>query len=112
MLFSNCTILKTTAQEKGKQIVFGPCVYPKQRDAKFYNSTFVTFIDLQKAFDTVDRELLYHCLLNNGIDGKLYYSIKSLYANVQSRVRLNNINTICFQCNVGVRQEHNFLAIN
>ena len=71
------------------------------------NSTFVTFIDLQKAFDTVDRELLYYCLLNNGIDGKFYYSIKTLYTNTQSRVRLDNINTNWFQCNVGVRQGDN-----
>lgn len=34
--------------------------------------TFVAFIDLQKAFDTVDRDLLKFSLLNNGIDGDFY----------------------------------------
>ena len=31
---------------------------------------FVTFIDLQRAFDNVDRELLYYCLPNNFLYGK------------------------------------------
>ena len=35
------------------------------------------------------------------------YNIKTLYTNTQSRVRLDNINTNWFQCNVGVRQGDN-----
>ena len=84
--------------------MFGPCVYPKQRDTK--SQLYVCHI-YKSTFDTVDRELLYYCLLNNGIDGKFYYNIKTLYTNTQSRVRLDNINTNWFQCNVGVRQGDN-----
>lgn len=71
------------------------------------NSTFVTFIDLQKAFDTVDRELLQYCLLTHGIDGNFYHSIKSLYSNTESCVRLNDKYTDWFRCSVGVRQGDN-----
>lgn len=71
------------------------------------NSTFVTFIDLQKAFDTVDRELLPYCLLTHGIDGNFYHSIKSLYSNTESCVRLNDKYTDWFRCSVGVRQGDN-----
>jgi hypothetical protein len=69
-----------------------------------FNSTFVTFIDLQKAFDTVDRELLQYCLLKNGIDGNFYNYIKSLYSDTESCVQLNDVYTDWFQCNTGVRQ--------
>lgn len=33
------------------------------------NSTFVTFIDLQKAFDMVDRGLMEFCFLKKGVGG-------------------------------------------
>lgn len=71
------------------------------------NSTFVTFIDLQKAFDTVDRELLQYCLLTHGIDGNFYHTIISLYSNTESCVRLNDKYTDWFRCSVGVRQGDN-----
>ena len=43
---------------------------------------FASFIDLKKAlkFDFVDRDMLLYKLLLNNIDGKLYNSIKSIYA--------------------------------
>ena len=40
-------------------------------------SVFATFIDLKKAFDFVDRDLLLYKLLLLNIDGKIYNSIKS-----------------------------------
>ena len=44
-------------------------------------STFVAFIDLEKAFDWVDRSLLQYRLLDNNIDGKMYKLIKRMYTN-------------------------------
>lgn len=41
--------------------MFGSRVYSEQHIVKNRNSTFVTFIDLQKAFDMVDRELMEFC---------------------------------------------------
>ncbi|KAK3092919.1 hypothetical protein FSP39_008861 [Pinctada imbricata] len=71
------------------------------------NSTFVTFIDLRKAFDMVDRELMEFCLLKNGIDGQFYNAIKSLYTDTESCVRLGNRLTDWFSCRSGVKQGDN-----
>ena len=60
--------------------------------------TFVTFIDLQKAFDTVDRDLLKLSLLCNGIDGDFYNAIKSIYENTTSCVRIDDLLTEWLVC--------------
>ena len=69
--------------------------------------TFVAFIDLQKAFDTVDRNLLRFSLLSNGIDGDFYNAIKSIYGNTSSCVKINDLHTDWFQTTAGVRQGDN-----
>ena len=62
------------------------------------------FIDLKKAFDYVDRDLLMLRLLQNKVDGKFYYAIKSLYAHPQYCVQVNNLVTDWFVSNNGVKQ--------
>ena len=47
----------------------------------------VAFIDFQKAFDSIDRNLFWPTLLKNGIKGKLFRCIKSMYNNVKARIR-------------------------
>ncbi|VDI32657.1 Hypothetical predicted protein, partial [Mytilus galloprovincialis] len=69
--------------------------------------TFATFIDLKKAFDFVDRDMLLYKLLLNKIDGKIYNSIKSIYVNTTACIRLNDTLTDWFSCNSGVRQGDN-----
>ena len=64
--------------------------------------TFATFIDLKKAFDFVDRDMLLYKLLLNKIDGKIYNSIKSIYVNTTACIRLNDTLTDWFSCNSGV----------
>ena len=58
--------------------------------------TFVTFIDLQKTFDTVDCDLLKLSLLCNGIDGDFYNAITSVYENTTSCVRIDDLFTEWF----------------
>jgi hypothetical protein len=67
-------------------------------------STFSAFIDLQKAFDCVDRDFLLHKVLNMGIDGKVYFAIKSLYSTTESSVRINGYTSDWFKTLFGVRQ--------
>ena len=62
------------------------------------------FIDFAKAFDWVDRDLLFYCLLQNNIDGKIYKSIKALYTNTLACVRVNDRFSGWFLTNSGVRQ--------
>ncbi|VDI35540.1 Hypothetical predicted protein [Mytilus galloprovincialis] len=64
-------------------------------------SLFVAFIDLRKCFDFIDRDMMLYKLLKNNIDGKLYNSIKSIYQNSESCVRLNGKLTSWFDC-VGI----------
>ena len=72
------------------------------------NSTvFATFIDLKKAFDFIDRDMLLYKLLLNKIDGKIYESIKSIYANTTACVRINGKTSNWFSCKSGVKQGDN-----
>ena len=67
-------------------------------------SVFCAFIDLEKAFDWVDRDLLLYTLLNYNIDGKLYYAIKAMYTKTLSCIKINNFLTNWFEVNTGVKQ--------
>ena len=69
--------------------------------------TFAAFIDLQKAFDCVDRTLLLYKLMNYNIDGSCYRTIKTLYSNHLSCVKVNNSFTDWFNVRCGVRQGDN-----
>ena len=70
-------------------------------------STFVCYIDLEKAFDMVDRTSLFVKLGKAGIKGNLYWAIHSLYVNHMSSVLVNEYQTDWF-CNMtGVKQGDN-----
>ena len=66
--------------------------------------TFATFIDLKKAFDFVDRNLLLYKQLLIHVDGKVYNTIKNMYSNISACVRINGKLTNWFDCKSGVRQ--------
>ena len=67
-------------------------------------ATFLCFIDFEKAFDRVDRKLLYYKLLKSGIAGKFFNVIESLYLNAKAGVSVNNFLTDWFNVDHGVRQ--------
>ena len=67
-------------------------------------STFGVFIDFKKAFDLVDRELLLYRMLLYGVNGKFYNSLKAMYNQTESCVKLNNLYTEWFPTQIGVRQ--------
>jgi len=66
--------------------------------------TFSCFIDMQKAFDWVDRDLLFYKLLIYNIDGKTYNCIKALYDHPQSCVKINTYKTDWLPTESSVRQ--------
>ena len=49
--------------------------------------TFSCFMDMSNTFDWVNRDLLFLRLLQYGVDGKLYRTIKTLYRNNVSCVK-------------------------
>ena len=51
--------------------------------------TFAAFIDFSKAYDRVDRTLLWGKLIKQGISGRMLEALKSLYNEVKCAVRIN-----------------------
>lgn len=70
-------------------------------------STFCAFVDFEKAFDWVNRDLLLYRLQQYNVNGKVYKAIRKLYSNTWSCIRLNSSYTEFFNTKSGVRQGDN-----
>ena len=75
-----------------------------QKQFSLNRKLYVAFIDNEKAFDSVNRSILWSTLLKNGINGKLYKSIMSMYECVKARVRCGSALTEYINCTSGVKQ--------
>ena len=64
---------------------------------------YVAFIDFRKAFDTVNRLVLWN-ILRKMVTGNFLNIIKSIYENVVSSVKYANGNTEYFTCPNGLKQ--------
>ena len=63
------------------------------------NKIYCAFIDFEKAFDRVWRDGLFHKLLLNNINGKMYNVIFNVYTSVKSCISYNNHTTgksVCY----------------
>lgn len=67
-------------------------------------STFVSFIDFKKAYDSIDRSLLFNKLNDLGLSTKFLFALKAIYSNVECCVRLNGNTTDWFNVNTGLKQ--------
>ena len=67
-------------------------------------STFVAYIDFSKAYDRINRGLLWSKLDKMGISPKFMLALKSLYRNVKSSVKINGVLSEWFDVNVGLKQ--------
>jgi hypothetical protein len=65
---------------------------------------YVAFIDFQKAFDSINRNILWSVLVKHGIKGKLYNCIQSMYNIVKAKVRSGVKLSECINCTAGVKQ--------
>ena len=65
---------------------------------------FCAFIDLRKAFDRIDRNLLLVKLYNSNVSCKLIRMIKSIYSKVSVCVKYGNKLSNSFESNVGLKQ--------
>ena len=67
--------------------------------------TFVCFVDLRKAFDSVNRDLLWHKLRHfYGIEGKFLAILQGMYEEVLSCVRVNRELSDWFTVEIWVKQ--------
>ena len=81
--------------------------YLKSRNCKL----FCTFIDFQKAFDSVWRAGLWSKIMKYNISGKFLYIIRSMYDNIKSCVSVNGSLSDFFCCSRGLRQGENLSPI-
>jgi exonuclease III len=65
---------------------------------------YIAFVDFRKAFDSVNRNLLWYTLKNVGVNGKLYRALKGMYESVLSCVRDKGYYSEYFNCPRGVKQ--------
>ena len=70
---------------------------------------YVAFIDLRKAFDSVDRASLFLTFVKAGLSGPFLNAIKAMYRSVVSCVRVHNKVTAFFlsslSCQTGLYSE-------
>ena len=66
--------------------------------------TFTCFVDMAKAFDRVNRDILFVKLANIGISGDILESIKALYADCRASINVNDDYTDFFSIMSGVKQ--------
>ena len=73
---------------------------------KLRKSTYTAFIDFSKAFDRVNRNILWSKLGGLGIDNncRILNALKSLYVDVQSCVRVNGYYSEWFDISNGLKQ--------
>ena len=71
---------------------------------KTKKDTFACFIDMRKAFDRINRNLLWYKLKTLGLPDHFFFTIQSLYNQVQGKVRVNNNFTDWFPIETGVKQ--------
>jgi hypothetical protein len=65
---------------------------------------FVAFVDFKKAYDWIDRGLLWDCLSKLGVHGTCLEALKSMYNDVSLRVRINGQLGSQFNSDMGVKQ--------
>jgi hypothetical protein len=73
-----------------------------QKQFSFNRKLYVAFVDFEKAFDSIERNLLWPVLLKNGIKGKLFKCVHSMYINVKARIRCGAQLSDYMSCTRGV----------
>jgi hypothetical protein len=68
---------------------------------------YCAFLDYEKAFDKVNRSLLWQKLLDHNVNGKVLEVIKNMYSNAKSCVMVNKEVSDFFVTDTGVRQGEN-----
>ena len=72
---------------------------------------YCAFVDYEKAFDKVDRALLWLKLIDNNVNGKILKVIMNLYSQAKSCVANGGSTTAFFNCEAGVRQGENLSPV-
>ena len=72
---------------------------------------YCCFVDYRKAFDTVNRNFLWHKLIENNLSSRMVQSLKSMYQNVKTCIKVQNNYTTFFSSHAGLKQGDPLSAI-
>ena len=75
-----------------------------QKQLSYHRKLFVAFVDFRKAFDSVVRKILWRILRKNGVNGKMFRVITSMYNVVKAKVRAGCDLTEFFMYPSGLKQ--------
>jgi hypothetical protein len=78
----------------------GICALRKSKKLK----TYLAYLDVSKAFDTISRPRLFSHIWNKGIQGKAWRLIRMLYQNVDNKVIFGNFQSDNYEVLNGVKQ--------
>ncbi len=67
-------------------------------------STYTAFVDFSKAYDRVDRRLLWSKLGSIGLGGKMMQALKQIYNKVECCMKVNGVKSNWFSVNTGLKQ--------
>ena len=79
----------------------------KQMSEKFVDKSkclYVAYMDLEKAYDRIDRDAMWRVLSMYGINGQLLKAVQSLYTGSEACVRVCREESEWFEVGVGLRQ--------
>jgi hypothetical protein len=69
------------------------------------NKLYAAFIDFRKAYDSINRTLLWNSVFQSGVRGKMFDLLRNMYSRVQACVRCGvGNNTEYFECLQGLKQ--------
>src|SRR5277367_2527837 len=75
-----------------------------EKCGRYDKKLYAAFMDLEKAYDRIDREGLWQVLRMYGVESKLLNGIKSFYDGSRACVRVDNNTSEWFDVKTGVRQ--------
>ena len=75
-----------------------------EQSLEWNSSFYINFIDYEKAFDSVDRDMLWKIMGHYGIPEKIVNLVRSLYVGTNSQVSHDGQLSGPFQISTGVRQ--------
>ena len=75
-----------------------------QRYLSRHKKMYVCFVDYRKAFDSVNRDVLWKVLSTYGINGRLLQMLKAIYSDVICCVKGNEGYSDSFACGKGLKQ--------
>ncbi len=66
--------------------------------------TYVAFIEFSKAYDILNRSMLWEKLCKNGLSNKMLQALQVIFSNVECCVCINSFDTKWFGVNTGLKQ--------